>query len=230
MMHLLLAIVQAEDADVLVNRLVARDFRVTRINSVGSFLARGNATILMGVNDEQIEPALAVIRATCHTRKAFVNALPQVETASISLAVPMPLEVLVGGAVVFGFPVTRFVRLRGGSAPPALDQRFEPAAGEQAEDIMNMVVAILQSEDADAAAGGLLNAGYRLTRLNTAGGFLRRGNVTLLVGVERGKVDDVLGVIQANCRLREEARPAQAGMPMYSATVFVLRAERLVHL
>jgi uncharacterized protein YaaQ len=48
--------------------------------------------------------------------------------------------------------------------------------------------------------------------------------------VERGKVDDVLGVIQANCRLREEARPAQAGMPMYSATVFVLRAERLVHL
>jgi uncharacterized protein YaaQ len=235
-MQLLWAIVQAEDADLLVERLVAQGFRLTRINSVGSFLARGNATILMGVADEQIEQALAVLRATCRTRRAFVNALPQVEAASISLAAPMPIEVLVGGAVVFGFPVQRFLRLRGGAAPPSADQQYPlaAAAGDASQlteggTAVNMVLAILQNEDADLVAGGLLAAGYRLTRLNTAGGFLRRGNVTLLVGVEAQKVDDVLGIIQANCRLREEARPLQAGMPMYSATVFVLDAARFVH-
>jgi len=91
---------------------------------------------------------------------------------------------------------------------------------------MHLVLAIMQHEDADLVAGGLLAAGYRLTRLNTAGGFLRRGNVTLLTGVEADRVDDVLRIIQANCRLRTDARPPGAGMPMYSATVFVLEAAR----
>ena len=91
---------------------------------------------------------------------------------------------------------------------------------------MHLVLAIMQHEDADLVAGGLLAAGYRLTRLNTAGGFLRRGNVTLLTGVEADRVDDVLRIIQANCRLRTEARAPEAGMPMYSATVFVLEAAR----
>ena len=91
---------------------------------------------------------------------------------------------------------------------------------------MHLVLAIMQHEDADTVAGGLLAAGHRLTRLNTAGGFLRRGNVTLLTGVEADRVDDVLQIIQANCRLHTEARPPAAGMPMYSATVFVLEAVR----
>ena len=91
---------------------------------------------------------------------------------------------------------------------------------------MHLVLAILQHEDADLVAGGLMAAGYRLTRLNTAGGFLRRGNVTLLTGVQGDQVNDVLRVIQANCRLHTEARPPEAGMPMYSATVFVLEAVR----
>ena len=38
-MQLLLAIVQAEDADVLVDRLIKTGIRVTRLNSLGSFLA-----------------------------------------------------------------------------------------------------------------------------------------------------------------------------------------------
>jgi uncharacterized protein YaaQ len=84
----------------------------------------------------------------------------------------------------------------------------------------------MQHEDAEKVVGGLLASGYRLTRLNTAGGFLRRGNDTLLTGVEANRVDDVLRIIQANCRLRTEARSPDAGMPMYSATMFVLAAVR----
>ncbi len=235
-MQLLLAIVQAEDADLLVDRLIAQNYRVTRINSVGSFLMRGNATILIGVAEERVASVLATMRTICHTRTTFINAVPPVEAVALSLPPVMPLEVLVGGAVVFGFPVKRFLRLQGGSAPPMADQHY-PSVSAPMEDTadakgghMNLILAILSNDEADPVAGGLLAAGYRLTRLNTAGGFLRRGNVTLLVGVEADQVDDVLRIIQANCRLRTEARSAAEGMPMYSATVFVLDAARTVHL
>ena len=219
-MQLLLAIVQAEDADLLIERLIAADHRVTRINSMGSFLMRGNATILIGVEEERIEPVLATMRTVCRTRTTFINAVPPVETVAAALPVVMPLEVQVGGALVFGLPVKRFPTA---AEPPHSNTPIEGGH-------MNLILAILANEDADPVAGGLLAAGYRLTRLNTAGGFLRRGNVTLLIGVEPDKVDDVLHIIQANCRLRTEARPTAEGMPMYSATVFVLESARTEHL
>jgi uncharacterized protein YaaQ len=238
-MQLLVTIVQAEDADVLTDRLIKKGVRITRLNSVGSFLARGNATILMGVEDDQVELVLETLRTTCKTRRAFLNALPQIEAPHASLAVVMPLEVTVGGAIVFTFPVRRFLRLRGGSAPPATDTRYavrqpsQPAAeriSNEGSPQMNLLLAILQNEDAYPVADGLVAAGYRVTRLNTAGGFFRRGNVTLLIGVDAEKVDDVLKIIQANCRARAEARPVESGMPSYGATVFVLDADRFVRM
>lgn len=232
-MRLLLVIVQAEDADVLVSKLVAQGLRVTRINSTGSFLARGNATLLMGLQAEQVEAALAVVRATCHTRTAYLNALQAVDAPGTSFVAMMPLEVQVGGAVLFSFPVKQFHRLLGGTAPPVADQH-QPAlvradresSIKEGGNRMNLVLAILQNEDADLVANGLLAAGYRVTRLNAAGGFFRRGSVTLLIGVESEKVDDVLRIIQANVPLRTEARPPETGMPAYSATIFVLEASR----
>ncbi|MGC8781139.1 MAG: cyclic-di-AMP receptor [Anaerolineae bacterium] len=236
-MQLLIAIVQAEDADVLGEHLIKKGFRFTRLNSVGSFLARGNATMLVGVEDDEVESVLDVLRATCKTRQAFLNALPQIEAPHASLAVVMPLEVTVGGAVVFTVPVRRFVRLRGGSAPPATDRTFPSSAPASplpeaavGHPDMALLLAVLQGEDAGPVADRLMAADYRVTRLNTAGGFLRRGNVTLLVGVEAAKVDDVLGIIQANCRPRVEARPVESGMPSYGATVFVLEADRFIRM
>ncbi len=230
-MQLLLAIVQDEDADPLCEQLNAQDFRVTRINTVGGFLARGNVTILVGVEDERVEEVLAVIRATCHTRHTFINAMPWgTEMVYPPLTTITPLEVQIGGATVFGFPVRRFLRLFGGAAPPAADERQPPAEPAKGVSHMNLVLAIVQNEDADPVTQALLGAGYRVTRINTAGAFLRRGNATLLVGVEAEKVDDVLQLIQANCRLRAEASSPASGMPMYSATVFVLESSRFVQI
>ncbi len=236
-MQLLICIVQAEDADILVDRLIKRGIRVTRLNSMGSFLARGNATILMGVEDDQIDLVFDILRATCKTRRAFLNALPQIEAPHASLAVVMPLEVTVGGAIVFSFPVSRLVRIRGGSIPPVTDQTYalpsrttDDHVSDGGKPEMKLILAIIQNDDADPVSGGLLAAGYRVTRLNTAGGFLRRGNVTLLIGVEANQVDDVLKIIQANCRERAEARPVESGLPSYGATVFVLEADRFVRM
>jgi len=237
MMHLLFAIIQDEDADLLSKRLNQAGIRLTRLNTIGGFLARGNVTVLAGVQEEEIDTVLDVIRKTCRTRKRYINPTPTgAEPAHLALTAPaLPLEVLVGGATVFSFPVKRFCRLAAGDNAPITDEKTVPEAtgaavapsstGAQA---MQLVLSIVANEDADQVTRALIGGGYRVTRMNTAGGFFRRGNVTLLVGVEESQVDDVLGLINANCRPRTEANPIEKGMPGYGATVFVLDADRFV--
>ena len=89
---------------------------------------------------------------------------------------------------------------------------------------MNLVLSIVQNDDAEPVTRALLTAGHRVTRINTAGGFLRRGNVTLLVGVDEAQVDDVLRIIGANCRAQPQN--ASAETPIHAATAFVLEASR----
>jgi uncharacterized protein YaaQ len=229
-MELVLGIVQSEDADTLCKRLNARGFRVTSINTVGGFLARGNVTILTGVEDEQVDQVIEIIRNTCHTRRSFINPTPLgTEPVHLALAAPaMPLEVLIGGATVFSFPVRQFVRGVGGPEPHVsvgVELSADRALGATH---MNLVLAFVQNEDSEQITRALLDASYRVTRINTAGAFLRRGNVTLLIGVEEAKVEDVIRIIQGNAQVRTEASPLSTGMPGYSATVFVLEASRLV--
>jgi uncharacterized protein YaaQ len=229
-MELVLGIVQSEDADTLCKRLNAEGFRVTRVNTVGGFLARGNVTILTGVEEEQVDQVIEIIRNTCHTRRSFINPTPLgTEPVHLAVAAPaMPLEVLIGGATVFSFPLKQFVRGVGGPAPRASGEP-EPAADRTpGATHMNLMLAFVQNEDAEPITRALLEASYRVTRINTAGAFLRRGNVTLLIGVEEDKVDDVIRIIQAKAQVRTEASPLSTGMPGHSATIFVLEASRLV--
>ena len=65
-----------------------------------------------------------------------------------------------------------------------------------------LVIAIVQSDDANAVQSALVDAEYRVTRINTAGGFLRRGNVTLLTGVPASDVETVVEIVRANVRSR----------------------------
>ena len=84
-------------------RLSSTGFELTRLNTVGGFLASGNMTILTAVEDDQVETVLDVIRKTCRTRTRFINPLPAgAEPAHLALAAPAyPLEVQIGGATVF---------------------------------------------------------------------------------------------------------------------------------
>ncbi|MCE2853501.1 MAG: cyclic-di-AMP receptor [Roseiflexaceae bacterium] len=49
---------------------------------------------------------------------------------------------------------------------------------------MKLLVFVTEDAVADAAVDALVEQGFRVTRLASSGGFLRRGNTTLLVGVE----------------------------------------------
>lgn len=69
-MKLVIAIVQAEDADRAVKALIAQQLRVTRFNTVGGFLRRGNVTLLLAVAAEQVETVIQTLRETCQPRSA----------------------------------------------------------------------------------------------------------------------------------------------------------------
>ena len=64
-MKLIIAIIKDEDNESVSKALTKKDFRVTLIASTGGFLRSGRSTLLIGVNDDQIENALDVIRNNC---------------------------------------------------------------------------------------------------------------------------------------------------------------------
>uniref|UniRef100_A0A7C5RTH4 Transcriptional regulator n=1 Tax=Thermomicrobium roseum TaxID=500 RepID=A0A7C5RTH4_THERO len=111
-MKLVIAIVQAEDADRLVSELVDEGFRVTRIASSGALLRRENASLLLGVEERDIPRVLSIIRRTCRRRKEIVIPYaPAMEPGLLWL--PENFEVEVGGATVFILPIERMERIDG---------------------------------------------------------------------------------------------------------------------
>ena len=67
---------------------------------------------------------------------------------------------------------------------------------------MKLVIAVVQSEDAQRTVEALTMTGISSTRVSSTGGFLQQGNVTILVGIEEAKVPDALRIIRENCRER----------------------------
>lgn len=67
---------------------------------------------------------------------------------------------------------------------------------------MKLVIAIVQDQDAHALQKVLIENGFGVTRLASTGGFLKDGNTTLLTGVKKDRVDEVLALIKENCEMR----------------------------
>ena len=109
-MKLVLAIVHNEDAGDLVDALLERDYRATRLQSSGGFLKQSNATIVVGAEDAAVDEVVSIIRENCTSRTQVVNPMPPIMEPG-EFFMPYPLEVEVGGATVFVVPVERFERL-----------------------------------------------------------------------------------------------------------------------
>ena len=105
---------------------------------------------------------------------------------------------------------------------------------------MKLIIAIVQDEDANRLVSALMNDGYGVTKLATTGGFLRAGNTTLMIGVQKDKLDDAMGVIEKICKSRKQIAttpsPMSGGNGAYvpfpievvvgGATVFVLDVDQ----
>jgi uncharacterized protein YaaQ len=88
---------------------------------------------------------------------------------------------------------------------------------------MKLVIAIVKDSDALDVSDALVENNFRVTRIASTGGFLRRGNVTLLIGVDATALDTLFTTIDGACR-----NPENPGE--HKATIFVLPAEDFVQI
>jgi uncharacterized protein YaaQ len=103
---LIVVITSNDEAEALIKKLIERGYPATKVSSTGGFLRRGNATIFSGVEANDIDNVMAIIRKECQARTEFIpaQALPFPE----SIYPAEPVQVRVGGAIVFVLPVERF--------------------------------------------------------------------------------------------------------------------------
>ncbi len=103
----LLVVITADDeADALIRALVERGYPATKVSSTGGFLRRGSATILSGIDADDVDMVMGIVRTHCRARTEYVpaQALPFPDSIQPS----QPVEVRVGGAICFVLPVERF--------------------------------------------------------------------------------------------------------------------------
>lgn len=107
---------------------------------------------------------------------------------------------------------------------------------------MKLVIAVVQDKDSPRLAQNLVKTGIRATKLASTGGFLHAGNTTFLIGTPEERMDEVLDVIQASCKSREQVVtpmspmgsqlesyvPYPVSVQVGGATVFVLDIEQFV--
>ncbi len=69
---------------------------------------------------------------------------------------------------------------------------------------MKLIIAIVHDRDKQRLEDGLRSGGYRFTKLASTGGFLREGNTTFLLAAEDDSIDEILAVVDENCKTREQ--------------------------
>ncbi len=106
---------------------------------------------------------------------------------------------------------------------------------------MKLIHAIVRNDNEDDVVSELMKEHFYVTRLSTTGGFLRKGNTTLMIATEDELVDKCIEIIKQQCGRRQQINvnmPYMSGtstmnfgtMPMQveigGATIMVLPLER----
>ena len=102
---------------------------------------------------------------------------------------------------------------------------------------MKMVLAIINYDDAQDVISALTQAGFFITKLATTGGFLKTGNVTILIGLDESKLEECLSILREYSSSRHQIVPSISDLGGYfssapmrietgGAAVFVLNVER----
>ena len=81
---------------------------------------------------------------------------------------------------------------------------------------MKLILAVIRDIDSEPVIQTLIKAGYRVTRLASTGGFLRRGNLTLMIGVDEDDETQVIKLMRSAVGPPEEEQ--------HRVTLFVLNA------
>lgn len=102
--------------------------------------------------------------------------------------------------------------------------------------VNRLMTAIVQEQDAENAVQALTKLRYAVTRIPSHGGFIRRGNVMLMVGMPAGLEEAAIRLLKNSCRERVEfvsnpfpnagfPAPAPIEVTVGGATIFVFDVE-----
>ena len=102
---------------------------------------------------------------------------------------------------------------------------------------MKLILAIVQLDDVAGVIRHLSKSGFFSTKLTSAGGFLKEGSVTIMIGVEEERLDEALEIINkySHSRSKLVSTPSLEGMDSSAtevtvggAIVFVLDCEQFM--
>jgi uncharacterized protein YaaQ len=86
-------------------------------------------------------------------------------------------------------------------------------------DVMKLIIIVVNDTECDTLLKILLDEGFRVTRIASTGGFLRRGSSTLLMGVETSRVARVIQLA------REHFAPS-INPGLKKVSIFVLKVDK----
>lgn len=109
-MKLILAIVQNSDSNRLINALKRDNFQSTKLASSGGFLKEGNTTLMIGCQETELDEILYIIETHCSERSTEISPHYPMR-ANFGFTSSTPVEVEVGGAIVFVLSTEAFLRL-----------------------------------------------------------------------------------------------------------------------
>ncbi len=95
---------------------------------------------------------------------------------------------------------------------------------------MKLLFSVVNSQDAGNLARALVKAGFRVTMMSSAGGFLRRGNTSFLIVTEDERVEEAMKIIADTCNPPPEGPfyiPGLGTRHIGAATVMVLDVEKM---
>jgi len=107
-MKLVIAVINHDDAHVVVHNLTKEGFLVTKLSTTGGFLMMGNMTILVGVENDKVSSVIRVISKYSKSRK---QVMPSMSEMGVGMLPVLPVEVTVGGATIFVLDVEQFTKV-----------------------------------------------------------------------------------------------------------------------
>ena len=109
-MKMIMAIMHKEDEIDTVEELNKAHFFVTKLATTGGFLKSKNTTIMIGVEDEQVEEALRIIKENAGKRQGIQYSTATLETGGNApmTNMAMPIQAQIGGCTTFVLDVDQF--------------------------------------------------------------------------------------------------------------------------
>ena len=108
-MKLVIGIINSDDANDLLAEITKASFQATKLSTSGGFLKMGNVTVLVGVEDEQVDEVVEIFRACCSRRTQMIPTTPAyLGEGFVSAA---PVQVTIGGATLFIIDMDKMIKL-----------------------------------------------------------------------------------------------------------------------